>query len=171
MHGNGLLDAREMGDWEDISSGDPTRVANGNEGLLYREQHDIIQGRYDEMRNHHGPVGDTFTYATTVVADNPIPGGHSYRHDYPLAVDFDAPTPQVPFTSWPPQPHVHVDLPLPSGNISNFDDRWRWISQDMLPAYRHELAHPGAVQAIVHQDVADRADHWRKLPDVVYPGG
>jgi hypothetical protein len=105
------------------------------------------------------------------MAENPIEGGHSYRDLYPLDIEFDAPTPQVPFTDWPPRPHVDLDTPLPSGNISNFDDRWRWISEDMLPAYREQLSQPGAVEAVVRQDVADRADDHRKLPDVVYPGG
>src|SRR3712207_7070711 len=34
---------------------DPDRVASGNEQLLRREQETIIQGYYDEMRDHHGP--------------------------------------------------------------------------------------------------------------------
>jgi hypothetical protein len=172
MADEGLVDARELRHWEDIASGSPERVAQGNEGLLFREQHDIIQGRYDEMRDHHGPVGDAFTYATTIVADNPIEGGRSYRDLYPIQVEIEAPTPQVPFTDWPERPNIAtVDLPLPSGNISDFDDRWRWISEDMLPAYRDQLAQPGAVEAVVRQDVADRADDHRRLPDFVYPGG
>src|SRR4051794_302666 len=158
------LSAIELGSWEDIASGDPGRVQSGNADLPYREQHDIIQRYYDDMRGHHGVEGDLFTYTTTAMAQNPIPGGHSYTHDYPLHAGFDVPTPQVPLTGWPPQPHVDVTLPLPDGNISNFDDRWRWIQNDMLPAYRDLLAQPGHAQAIVSQDVAGRAGQWRILP-------
>jgi hypothetical protein len=166
-----LLEPGEIDAWDAIASGDPASVQQGNEQLLRREQHDIIQSRYDEMRDHHGVVGDVFTYTTTVMADDPIPGGRPYRDVYPLHVGFDIPTPQAPFTDWPPRPHVDITTPLPDGNISNYDDRWRWIQEDMLPRYRDLLAQPGATQAIVSQDVAARAQEWRHLPDLPYPGG
>ena len=66
---------------------------------------------------------------------------------------------------------MDVTLPLPDGNISNFDDRWRWIQEDMLPNYRDLLTQPGDAQAIVSQDVAGRAEGYRQLPDLPYPGG
>jgi hypothetical protein len=163
--------ASQLQTWEDIASGNPDRVTSGNADLLFREQHDIIQNDYDEMRGRHGVEGDLFTYTTTAMAQNPIPGGHSFTHDYPLHAGFDVPTPQAPFTNWPPRPHVDVTLPLPDGNISNFSDRWRWIQNDMLPAYRDLLTQPGHAQSIVSQDVAGRAEQWRRLPDFSYPGG
>jgi uncharacterized protein YukE len=167
----GQLGRTELAPWENIASGDPGRIADGNEALLRREQEQIVQPYYDEMRNHHGVSGDVFTYTSTVMAEDPVPGGHAYRDLYRLHVQFDAPTPQVPFTSWPPQPHVDISTPLPDGNLSNFDDRWRWIQQDMLPHYRELLTHPAQAHALVSQDVAGRAEQWRKLPDLPYPGG
>jgi uncharacterized protein YukE len=164
---NVITEDRNLRAWEAIGSGDPDRVAAGNRELLYREQRTIIQDDYDAMRGHHGPVGDAFTYTATVIADNPIPGGHSYRHDYPLRVEID-PTPTVPIIGWDPPGDIHITTPLPSGNISNFDDRWAWIDSDMLPSYQHLLHQPGAVQGIVSTPVAERADTFRLVPDLPY---
>ena len=62
-------------------------------------------------------------------------------------------------------------LPLPAGNLSNFDDRWAWIDNDMLPRYQELLQDPDAARGLVSSSVADRAADFRKLPDLPYPGG
>jgi hypothetical protein len=174
------IDDRTLLAWQDIASGDPDRVAGGNEWLLRREQERVIQPYYDEMRNYHGIVGDTATYALSTMAENPLPGGHAYRDYDPVSVGFDVDTPDIPVGSplpWgphyeigTPDVHVHMDLPIPAGNLSNFDDRWAWIENDMLPAYHDLLSHPGAAQAIVQVPVDDRAADFRKFPDFAYPG-
>ena len=75
---SGQLPPELLHAWEDIASGEPDRIAAGNEALLNREQRQIIQPDYDEMRGHHGPVGEIFTRVLTWTAQSPIPGGHSY---------------------------------------------------------------------------------------------
>jgi hypothetical protein len=66
---------------------------------------------------------------------------------------------------------VSQTLPLPAGNLSNFDDRWGWIENDMLPRYQELLQDPDATRALVSSDVAGRAEDHRKLPDLPYSGG
>jgi uncharacterized protein YukE len=173
------VDSRQLQAWEDIASGDPDRVAEGNTQLLRREQLEIIQDDYDDMRDHHGPVGDVATYAFSVMADNPMPGGQAYRDYDPITIEADIGPPDltvgVPFgPSWTwdsPDYHFEEQLPLPAGNLSNFEDRWGWIENDMLPAYQDLLRDPEAARAVVSGDVADRAEDFRKLPDLPYPGG
>jgi uncharacterized protein YukE len=175
------IDARTLVAWEDIASGDPDRASSGNEHLLRREQEQVIQEYYDEMRDHHGPVGDTATYAFSVMAENPLPGGQAYRDYDPMAIDIEAEVPNVgvyplgPFGPgvelWDtPDVDVHQELPLPAGNLSNFDDRWAWIENDMLPAYRNLLADPGGAETMVRMPVDERASDFRKFPDFPYPG-
>jgi uncharacterized protein YukE len=173
------VDTRQLQAWEDIASGEPDRVAEGNTQLLRREQLEIIQDDYDDMRGHHGPVGDVATYAFSVMAENPVPGGQAYRDYDPITIDADIGPPDltfgVPFgPSWTwdsPDYHFEQDLPLPAGNLSNFEDRWGWIENDMLPRYQELLQDPEATRAIVSSDVAARAEDFRKLPDLPYPGG
>jgi hypothetical protein len=178
------LDARTLVAWDDIGSGDPELVAGGNEHLLRREQEQVIQEHYDEMRDYHGPVGDTATYAFSVMAENPLPGGEAYRNYDPITLEADIGPPDVelfdplgPLSPWEgitiwdsPDVHVEEELPLPAGNLSNFDDRWNWIENDMLPAYRELLAQPGAAEAMVSAPVDERAADYRKFPDFPYPG-
>ena len=173
------VDTRQLQAWEDIASGDPDRVAEGNTQLLRREQLEIIQDDYDDMRGHHGPVGDVATYAFSVMAENPVPGGQAYRDYDPITIEADIGPPDltfgVPFgPSWTwdsPDYHLEQELPLPAGNLSNFEDRWGWIENDMLPRYQELLQDPEATRAIVSSDVAARAEDFRKLPDLPYPGG
>ena len=69
-----------------------------------------------------------------------------------------------------PDIHIHEELPLPAGNLANFDDRWDWIENDMLPAYRELLAQPGGAETMVRMPVDERAADFRKFPDFPYPG-
>ncbi|MGH2764095.1 MAG: hypothetical protein ACRDLD_16195, partial [Thermoleophilaceae bacterium] len=179
-----VLFQRDVDAWEDIGSNDPARIAEGNRELLLREQQRVIQDDYDDMRAHHGPVGDLFTYGFSTMADNPVPGGQAYRDYDPIEVNVDIPTPDVEVPVTPlgpfgpsveiystPDIHIREELPLPAGNLSNFDDRWAWIENDMLPRYQELLADPEATRSLVSTPVADRAADFRKLPDLPYPGG
>ena len=80
---------RDVDTWEDIGSGDPARIQAGNADLLLREQERIIQDDYDAMRDHHGPVGDVFTYGFSTMAENPMPGGQAYRDYDPIELSVD----------------------------------------------------------------------------------
>jgi hypothetical protein len=172
---------RDVDAWEDISSGDPDRVATGNRELLLREQERVIQDDYEAMREHHGPVGDVFTYAFSTMAENPIPGGQAYRNYDPITLEVHLDLPDVPVGPFgplgphvdvgPPDVHIEEELPLPAGNLSNFEDRWAWIENDMLPRYQDLLRDPEATRTLVGTPVAERAEDYRKLPDLPYPGG
>jgi hypothetical protein len=163
----GGLRPQELQPFEDIASGDPARVSSGNEALLRREQFDIIQNDYDEIRSHDGPVGATFTEALTWTAGNPIPGGHSYKADFHRDIDIDIPL-MNPVPIGPQSVHV-ATIQVPEGNVADFEDRWRWISQDMLPHYRELLQHPDQMQALVDAPVADRAHQYRLVPLPYHP--
>lgn len=175
------LTQRDLDAWEDIGSGEPERVGAGNRELLLREQERVIQDDYDAMRDHHGPMGDVFTYGFSTMADNPMPGGEAYRDYDPIVLGGEWDPPEVPIGplgpfgphwDWdPPDVGAHVTLPLPAGNLSNFDDRWGWIENDMLPHYQELLRDPDATRALISTPVADRAADFRKLPDLPYPGG
>lgn len=162
------LDDETLRAWEDIDSGDPQRIARGNKALLRREQRRIVQDHYDEMRRHHGPVGEAFTRLLTLISDNPIPGGRPYRDVVTRTIGFEIDTPRVPLVGWdPPDPGVHVTLPR--GNIADFDDRWEWIERDMLPSYRRLLADPDQMRRLVETPVSERAGRLRRLDDLPYP--
>lgn len=166
MYDAGLIDTRTYEAWQDIDSGDPTRVADGNEALLYREQHDIIGQAYDDMRNYHGPVGQAMTYAMGAIGAPGIPGAQTLGQYDPLEFSgsIEAPTPlDNPFIDTPnPYGQLDVQTPLPEGNVSNFDTRWDLIDNDTLPAYQKLLAeNPDEVERILTESVSGRIDNAR----------
>jgi len=120
--------------WQDIDSGDPTRVQSGNTWLLFREQHKTLSPMFDEVRNHNGPEGELFTWILSHFSKSPIPGGRTFN-----------------------------DV-VPGGNITQFQDRWDWITLDMMPKYQ-QLLHddPQLAQQLIDMPVADRAQEFRNL--------
>jgi hypothetical protein len=50
------------------------------------------------------------------------------------------------------------------GQVTNFNDRWNWIEQDMLPRYRQLLQNPQQAQQLVDESLRQRGDQFRLLP-------
>ena len=74
--GEGEIDATTLQAWEDIASGDESRIWAGNTQLLYREQHDIIQPSYDRIQQRiDGPLMASFS---SWLAESPVPGGQRF---------------------------------------------------------------------------------------------
>jgi hypothetical protein len=180
----GLIDTGAVTSWTQIDEGtrthDPALVAAGNTGLLHREQFDIIADDYDQMRNHHGPVGQGFTYAMTLLGAPSIPGAKAFGEVFPLEVTIDTPGPDrigtpdrigipgfsvdIPDVSIdnPLEGEVVVTTPLPDGNISQRDERWALVSQDTLPAYQQLLAtDPERARQLAATPVPDRVEDYR----------
>jgi len=120
---------RTINAWEKIDegrrNGDPRLIEQGTLGLADREQRFVIADDYDRMRTAR-PTGEALTYLMTVVGTPSIRGSHSFAQRYPLTLD---PFDRVPL------PHGKVVTPLPDGNISDVDDRWKLFVNDTAPAY------------------------------------
>jgi hypothetical protein len=126
--------------WRDIASGDENRQWRGNTALLHREQYDILRPGYEKIRNRmtslsvsrFPPVslpidsGRMIAGAMSQMAQSPIPGGRSFREATGDKTD-----------------------------ITVFEDRWRWIRDDMLPAYRN--LSPERRSALINQPLEELA--------------
>lgn len=157
MREAGLIDDRAMNAWTEIDSGIPSLIKAGNTDLLYREQNQIIDRQYDEMRNYHGPVGEAFTYLMTVVGAASIPGTKTPAEFSPFSFTIKASTPLAG-----PEGEVDVKTTLPDFNVSDKDSRWDYVTKDTLPAYQKLLAeHPDEARRIIASDVDDRIDDQR----------
>lgn len=73
----GVIDLRTFEAWENVASGDPTRVAGGNRELLRREQRNIIHDNYDEMRARL-VTGEAMTQLITLIGAPSIPGAQAF---------------------------------------------------------------------------------------------
>jgi|GEM_PF-6396325 len=178
---NGEIDRQTFAAWVNIDAGketgDQERIAAGTTGLVFREQHDIIGDNYDRMFNRPG-TGPAVTYALSAVGTPSIPGAQPYGDVFPLEPSFETPGPEnlgtpgfgvgvgdwhwfdVGSTSFdnPTQGTVTIETNWPDGNIAHFDDRWKLLEEDTMPAYQALLAEPGAAEAVISTPVAERIE-------------
>ncbi|MDH3046574.1 hypothetical protein BJF87_16205 [Gordonia sp. CNJ-863] len=129
MNAAGLFDDEIMRAWEGIASKEPAAVAAGNARLLQREQGEVIAKQWDATRNYKGDVGEAMTYGSTVAAAPSVAGVVPPRDIRQLTVPGRAPDGRK----------VIVSLPLPEWNWSVYEDRWVYISTELLPKYRKQV--------------------------------
>lgn len=151
----GLVDSNGQQAWQAIDTGirenDPEMVSEGNTRLLYREQHDIIDDDYQEM-NDRPVTGAAVTYGLTTVGAPSIPGAHTFGELFPIEASVR--TGLVTETT--------ITTPLPNGNIADFDDRWKLIETDTLPAYQELVTNDlGHARDIVGSDFDTRLQDQR----------
>ncbi|WP_277438118.1 hypothetical protein [Streptomyces sp. SPB162] len=136
----GQIDARSVDAWQGIDSGDPQRIADGNKSLLMREQKKILPPYYSEVYHHDGPVGYLFASELDNMTSSPIPGSKSFKS------------------------YSHGFVGYPFNQVTNTDDRWDWISGDMLPAYQRLLRDdPGEAKRLIALPLAQRAKEFRRI--------
>lgn len=138
--------------WQDISSGIPGRVSQAGMLLLHREQFDVLQGLYDQMRSRgwFGLEGRAFTDFLSDNARSPIPGGKDFRDV--VGTHFDL------FSIGP----LHVGWE--TGDVTSFNDRWKWITGDMLPRYEKLLQDTPSAEQLIDTSLSIRAQQFRELP-------
>lgn len=126
MHRAGLFDDSVMNGWRDVASGDHERVAAGNGVLLQREQGEVIKSQWDGVRNYKGDVGEAVTYMSTVAASPSVAGVIPPRSYKPITIS----------TTLADGRTATLSVPLPGWNWSVFDQRWDYISAELLPKYK-----------------------------------
>lgn len=166
MHEAGLVDDNAMDAWQDIASGDPERVDEGNHQLLWREQNQIIVDDYQDMQAHQ-PGGNAVMYGMTLIGEPSVPGARSFPEVFPLEVTMETPGPEnIPFTPFdnPTQGEGTVTTPLPDGNIADQSARWALIEEDTWPAFA-ELSDE-EIHEIVSSDFDTRLQENRPSQNV-----
>ncbi|MGP3971889.1 DUF2515 family protein [Streptomyces sp. 6N223] len=172
----GQLSSEQLAAWEDIASGDPERIKEGNAALLRREQEIILQDDYDAMQDR--PLGQAVTYMLGAISESPVPGGKPFRDvvndvEVDLPDEIRIPVGLMPVPGLPGLGEIEIDTPdgiefdspLPTGNIADFDTRWQWISQDMLPRYQYLLEHDmEGLRDEVSRPLDERASDYRLIP-------
>ncbi|MFI5778181.1 hypothetical protein [Nocardia sp. NPDC051570] len=125
----GLFGEDIMGAWRDIASGDDNRIAAGNGALLRREQQWAVGPQWDLTRAYKGDVGEAITYLSGAAGSPSVAGVVPPREFRPV---------RIPFTGNDGKP-MQLVLPLPSWNWSVFDDRWDYITGELLPKYEFQV--------------------------------
>lgn len=154
--------------WVGLDSGDTQRVSDANVEFLRREQEVVIKEDY--LRMYNRPLtGQAMTWVMTQIGKPSIPGAKSFAELYPVQVAADTGPinkvriPGTPITlDNPLVVTVHVDTPFADGNVALFEDRWRLIKEDTLPAYQKLLSEdPDLARSLIAADVPERVEQYR----------
>ncbi|WP_305092037.1 hypothetical protein [Prescottella sp. R16] len=127
MHAAGLFGDDIMDAWRDVASKDPDRIARGNAALLQREQGVIIRDQWDTVRDYKGSVGAAITYLSTVAGSPSVAGVVPPRSFHPIEIG----------TTLPDGRTATLTTPLPDWNWSVYDERWDYITTQLLPKYKN----------------------------------
>lgn len=145
--------------WEQIDeghrTGDNDLLNDGGRGLLFREQHDIIQQSYDDMYERP-KTGPAMTYMMGAIGEPSVPGAHTLAELDPMQLNI----PVNPVAGYSPE--VVIDTPLPDGNLADFDTRWDMIDQDTLPAFIDLVDNdPARARDVISGDMHERIEEQR----------
>ncbi|NLD86467.1 MAG: hypothetical protein GX636_11230, partial [Actinomycetales bacterium] len=131
MHRAGLFGDDIMEAWHDVASGDPDRIAHGNMTLLNREQGWVVSDMWDGVRAYKDGLGEAFTYLMTLAGSPSVAGVPALRDHNPVRLSGTLPDGR--------QATLHT--PLPTWDWSVYEQRWDYVTTQLLPRYRHEVEH------------------------------
>lgn len=153
MRAAGLIDDSAVAAWRAIATGRTELVQDANTHLLSREQNRILAAQWNQMRQHHGPIGGMVTYAITLTGSVSIPGAKTPAQYSPLTIST-----KIRNTT----PRLVLTTPLPSFNLADQADRWTYITHDTLPAYERILHdYPTEARKIIASLMEDRVAQQR----------
>ncbi|MEP9393004.1 hypothetical protein ABLE94_12190 [Gordonia sp. VNK1] len=129
LHRAGLIDDSVLAAWNDIDSGDASRVAQGNATLLRREQFNVVGWQFDNVRNYRKAdgVGAALTYAMTLAGSPSIAGVPALRNFIPFTYTTELADGRT----------LSVQTPIANWDWSVFDLRWKYVTTELLPRYQN----------------------------------
>ena len=150
--GSNRKNEKTIAAWEGIDSGQQDRIEHATETLLHREQHDVVQGGWDELASRPPRRGTQL-----------VPGLHQRKPGSPrrqfsqrwCATRRPSRSRLRQHHRWAPATTrtggtATCEVFSTPGDVRQFDDRWAWISESMLPAYFEMVRHrPEELEAIL----------------------
>lgn len=131
MHRAGIFGDDIMDAWRDVASGDPDRIAHGNMTLLNREQGWVVSQMWDDVRGYKDGLGESFTYMMTLAGSPSVAGVPALRDYKPVTLQGTLPDGRG----------ATLHTPLPSWDWSVYEQRWEYVTTQLLPRYRDEVEH------------------------------
>ncbi|MGL4305237.1 MAG: DUF2515 family protein [Mycobacteriaceae bacterium] len=121
----GLIPQEIFQAWNDIASGDTAKIASANETLLRREQFNVVGSQMDDARNYGNGVGSALAYAMTLMGSPSIAGVPPLRAYRQFELTGNLPDGRT----------ATLVAPIPNWDWTVFEDRWQYISTELLPRY------------------------------------
>lgn len=161
MHRAGLFGDDILDAWYDVASGDPDRIAYGNMTLLQREQGWVVSDIWDDVRAYKDGLGEAFTYMMTLAGSPSVAGVPALRDHNPIQLQGMLPDGRA----------ATLHTPLPSWDWSVYDQRWEYVTTQLLPRYRHEVEYnwPGleATLRVPYEHQFESARATARIPQIL----
>ena len=161
MHRAGLFGDDIMQAWHDVASGDSHRVAHGNMVLLNREQGWVVSQMWDDVRAYKDGLGEAFTYMMTLAGSPSIAGVPALRDYNPVVLQGTLPDGRA----------ASLHTPLPSWDWSVYEQRWDYVTTELLPRYRAEVENdwPGleAKLRVPYEQQFESARATSRIPEIL----
>ncbi|HMT48940.1 MAG TPA: hypothetical protein PKC36_02205, partial [Dietzia sp.] len=117
--------------WRDVSSGDAAHVARGNAVLRNREQGWVVGGMWDDVRGYKDGLGEAFTFLMTLAGSPSVAGVPPLREHSPVTISGVLPDGRT----------ATLHTPIPDWDWSRYEQRWDFVTTQLLPRYRHQSEH------------------------------
>ncbi|MEV5651670.1 hypothetical protein AB0L57_25755 [Nocardia sp. NPDC052254] len=159
MYAAGVLDRNAVQAWRSLDSGTAAGADDALMRMTDREQNQIIADQWDATSEGRGAMGRVLTYVSTVAAKPAVPGVRAPGVFAPTTVSavMDGHT-------------VSLRTPLPSFNWADRDQRWTYITGDLVPCYSRLQANPGFAHRVLSVPFAEDLAAGRlltRLPDLL----
>lgn len=125
--------------WNWVDSGEQRNLRNANLATANREQLTVIQDDWDEIWGH-SLVSKAIIGFTSVTAMSPVPGGRPLQEVTRSRLE-----------------RLRGDFAL----VHEFDDRWDWITQDMVGAFNANVIDDPNSDPLIALLVGDVVDERR----------
>jgi hypothetical protein len=161
MYRAGLFPTEIMTAWYDVASGDRDRIAHGNMVLLKREQQWVVGEHWDRVRAYKDGLGEAFTFMMTLAGSPSVAGVPPLRDHLAVTIP----------TTLPDGRAATLHTPIPGWDWSVFDQRWDYVTTELLPRYRHMVENDWpaleATLRVPYEQQFESARATRRIPELL----
>lgn len=137
--------------WENIASGSPFRIEQGNKTLILREQNPVLQPYCDQLMDK----APNWMWITSEVGQSPIPSDGKFTPDAFRAMTSNGTCAKGPKSYHGEGCHLM--------NVGWWEDRQRWVFYSLLPDYQYMIRSASEIlRGEVERPIADRAEEFRR---------
>ena len=161
MYRAGLFPQEIMAAWYDVASGDRDRIAHGNMVLLKREQEWVVGDHWDRVRAYKDGLGEAFTFMMTLAGSPSVAGVPPLRDHKPVTLPVTLPDGRA----------GTLHTPIPGWDWSRFDERWDYVTTQLLPRYRHQVENDWpaleATLRVPYEQQFESARATKRIPEIL----
>ena len=129
--------------------------------LLKREQQWVVGEHWDRVRAYKDGLGEAFTFMMTLAGSPSVAGVPPLRDHLAVTIP----------TTLPDGRAATLHTPIPGWDWSVFDQRWDYVTTELLPRYRHMVENDWpaleATLRVPYEQQFESARATRRIPELL----